>query len=112
MITPMEISFEYNGTTYRYHIDHIFYGESENAVSQLFAAHQYLYTTNRHLGKFVGDICPQCNMTYWKCSECGYTITATSFPETCPSCHKKCDFRNITCYTLECGGPGHIDPRL
>jgi rubrerythrin len=63
-------------------------------------------------GKFVGDICPQCNMTYWKCSECGYTITAANFPETWPSCHNKCDFRNITCYTPECGGPGHIDPRL
>ncbi|MEJ2224718.1 MAG: hypothetical protein P8X49_06225 [Syntrophobacterales bacterium] len=63
-------------------------------------------------GKFVGDICPHCNMTYWKCSECGYTVTAANFPEICPSCHKKCEFRNITCYTPECGGPGGIDPRL
>lgn len=64
-------------------------------------------------GKFVGDICPQCNMTYWRCSECGYTFTAARPPgDECPSCHKKCQFRNVTCYTPECGGPGNVDPRL
>jgi rubrerythrin len=63
-------------------------------------------------GKFVGDICPQCSMTYWRCSNCRYTITAVKPPEECPSCHQKCDFTNITCYTPECGGPGHIDPQL
>jgi rubredoxin len=63
-------------------------------------------------GKFVGDICPQCGLTYWKCSNCVYTFTAATLPETYPSCGKTCDFRNITRYTPECGGPGHIDPRL
>lgn len=63
-------------------------------------------------GKFVGDICPQCGMTYWRCSNCRYTITAVQPPEECPGCHQKTDFENITCYTPECGGPGHIDPKL
>ena len=63
-------------------------------------------------GKFVGDICPGCGLTYWKCHNCGYTITAPAPPEVCPECQEKCDFLNITCYTPECGGPGHVDPRL
>ena len=63
-------------------------------------------------GKFVGDICPSCNLAYWKCQKCGYTITAAIPPDTCPECNESCDFHNITCYTPECGGPGHIDPRL
>jgi rubrerythrin len=62
--------------------------------------------------KFKEDICPTCNQTYWKCSKCGYLITAAIPPETCSQCHEKCDFINVTCYTPECGGPGHIDPRL
>ena len=36
-------------------------------------------------GKFVGDICPQCNLTYWRCSNCQYTISAAKPPEVCPS---------------------------
>ena len=24
----------------------------------------------------------------------------------------KCDFVDVTCYTPECGGPGHVAPRL
>jgi rubrerythrin len=63
-------------------------------------------------GKFEGDICPQCNLTYWRCSKCQYTITAAKPPVACPSCHQKTDFLNITCYTPECGGSGQIDPRL
>lgn len=63
-------------------------------------------------GNFVGDICPECGLTYWRCSNCGYTVTAPGPPETCSECKKKCEFKNITCYTPECGGPGHIDPRL
>jgi rubrerythrin len=63
-------------------------------------------------GKFKGDICPKCNQTYWKCSKCGFLITASVPPEKCSQCNKKCDFLNVTCYTPECGGPGHIDPRL
>jgi len=63
-------------------------------------------------GKFVADICPECGLTYWKCSKCGYTLSAATPPDVCPGCGQKCDFKNITCYTPECGGPGHIDPRL
>jgi rubredoxin len=63
-------------------------------------------------GKFKGDICPNCNQTYWKCSKCGFLITASVPPEKCSQCNEKCDFLNVTCYTPECGGPGHIDPRL
>jgi rubrerythrin len=63
-------------------------------------------------GKFVGDICPGCNLTFWRCQKCGYTITAPIPPDICPECNEIGDFRNISCYTPECGGPGHIDPRL
>jgi rubrerythrin len=63
-------------------------------------------------GKFEGDICPQCSQTFWKCGECGFLITAVTPPEVCPQCKEKCDFLNVTCYTPECGGPGHMDPRL
>lgn len=62
--------------------------------------------------KFTEDICPQCGLTYWKCSNCKYVLTAAKPPEVCPQCKKKCEFLNVTCYTPECGGPGHIDPRL
>ena len=63
-------------------------------------------------GKFVGDICPQCGLAYWKCGKCGYLLTAATPPDVGPECKEKCDFVNVTCYTPECGGPGHIDPRL
>ena len=33
-------------------------------------------------------------------------------PDACPQCGEKCNFLNVTCYTPECGGPGHVDPRL
>jgi len=46
------------------------------------------YTAN---GRFRADICPDCGLTYWKCNKCGFLLT---------------------CYIPECGGPGHIDPRL
>lgn len=64
------------------------------------------------VGRFVGDICSKCGLAYWKCSKCGFTITAAVPPDDCPECGEKCDFKNITCYTPECGGPGNIDPRL
>ncbi len=67
------------------------------------------YTSN---GRFVGDICPQCGLTYWKCSNCHFTITAAKPPDVCPQCQETCGFINITCYTPDCGGPGNIDPRL
>lgn len=63
-------------------------------------------------GRFTGDICPKCNLTYWKCNKCGYTITTSRPPDICPECGKRCEFKNVTCYTPECGGPGHMDPRL
>ncbi len=63
-------------------------------------------------GKFEGDICPECSLTYWKCAKCGFLITAAIPPDICSQCNEKCDFLNVTCYTPECGGPGHIDPRL
>jgi rubrerythrin len=63
-------------------------------------------------GRFVGDICPQCNLTYWKCAKCGFLVTAGTPPAVCPECGEKCDFLNVTCYTPECGGPGHADRRL
>jgi rubrerythrin len=63
-------------------------------------------------GKFQGDICPKCGLTYWKCGKCGYLITAAIPPNKCPSCKEKCDFHNVTCYTPECGGPGNVDPQL
>ena len=57
-------------------------------------------------------LCANCGQTYWKCGGCGYTLTAATPPNTCPSCNEDCEFKNITCYTPECGGPGNIDPRL
>ncbi|MFC1826525.1 rubredoxin-like domain-containing protein [Thermodesulfobacteriota bacterium] len=51
-------------------------------------------------------------MTYWKCGNCGFLLTAPVGPDTCPSCKEKCEFKNVTCYTPECGGPGNIDPQL
>ncbi len=63
-------------------------------------------------GRFVGDICPDCGLTYWKCGKCGFTITAVQPPDVCPECGEQCTYNNITCYTPDCGGPGHIDPRL
>lgn len=61
---------------------------------------------------FTTDLCPNCGLTYWKCGRCGYLLSAARPPDTCPACHEKCEFKNVTCYTPECGGPGNIDPRL
>ena len=60
----------------------------------------------------VGDVCPSGNLPYWKCQKCGYTLTANTPPNVCPECNEKCDFKDVTCYTPECGGSGNIDPRL
>jgi rubrerythrin len=70
---------------------------------------QYGYTSD---GKFTGDICPKCELTYWKCGKCSFLVTASVPPKVCPSCKEKCDFRNVTCYTPECGGPSNVDPQL
>jgi rubrerythrin len=63
-------------------------------------------------GRFEGDICPKCGLSYWKCNKCNFIMTTASPPDICPNCHDKCTFMNITCYTPDCGGPEHIDPRL
>ena len=63
-------------------------------------------------GRFVGDICPECGLTYWKCSKCGFLITAGKPPEICPECSERDCFIDVTCYIPECGGPSHIDPRF
>jgi rubrerythrin len=62
--------------------------------------------------KFAGDVCPKCNESYWKCSKCGHMLQAVAPPNACPSCKETCEFLNATCYTPECGGPGHLDPRI
>jgi rubrerythrin len=49
--------------------------------------------------------------TYWKCSKCGYTLAAPTPPQKCPECQEACEFKDVTCYTPECG-IGNIDPRL
>lgn len=63
-------------------------------------------------GRFEGDICPGCGLTYWKCSNCNYIVTAAVPPDPCPECGWKGGFVNVTCYTPECGGPDNIDKRL
>ncbi len=49
---------------------------------------------------------------YWKCGKCSRTIQAPKPPEKCQGCGEICDFKNVTCYTPECGGQGDIDPQL
>lgn len=49
---------------------------------------------------------------FWKCDKCGHTLKTTTPPETCPSCKEKCLFKDVSCYTPDCGGPGRIDPRI
>lgn len=63
-------------------------------------------------GDFLNDLCPECGYSYWECGNCKRIVAATSPPATCPACKEKCDFKNVTCYTPECGGPGNIDHRL
>ena len=48
-------------------------------------------------GRFEGDICPQCGLTYWKCGKCGFLVTTAKPPDTCPQCNQKCEFLNVTC---------------
>jgi rubrerythrin len=53
------------------------------------------YTSSK---RFVGDICPNCGMTYWHCKVCGYTMVSAVCPDVCPDCNAKGEFINITCY--------------
>jgi len=50
-------------------------------------------------------------MADWKCKDCGYNIQAETPPEECPSCEKKCEFVDVSCYIPECGNTGS-DSRL
>jgi len=50
-------------------------------------------------------------MGEWKCSNCGYTLSADKPPEQCPSCKEKCEFMDVSCYIPDCGETGS-DPRL
>jgi rubrerythrin len=54
----------------------------------------------------------QAPKTHWKCSKCGYQLEAAGPPATCPQCREACEFKDITCYLPDCGGPGNVDPRL
>jgi rubredoxin len=51
-------------------------------------------------------------MNYWMCDECNYVFEAETPPDTCPGCHAKCTFMNVSCYIPDCGGPGNYDPKL
>jgi len=47
----------------------------------------------------------------WQCSNCSFILEAKVPPENCPSCHHRCEFLNVTCYTPDCNFTG-VDPRL
>ncbi len=49
---------------------------------------------------------------FWKCSKCGFNVVAPTPPEVCPECKEPCEFKNVTCYLPDCGGPGNPDTRL
>lgn len=50
--------------------------------------------------------------TFWNCGHCGFTLEAANPPKTCPTCRQECEFKDVSCDLPECGGPGHVDPRL
>ena len=58
------------------------------------------------LNDYRGDL-----MTEWKCSKCGFRLTADAPPDECPSCKQNCEFVNVTCYIPECQEAG-ADNRL
>ena len=49
---------------------------------------------------------------FWKCSKCGFSLEAPTPPKVCPECKEACEFKNVTCYLPDCGGPGNPDSRL
>lgn len=71
-------------------------------------------TMQRQRPEFIsgGNETEASDTTHWRCGKCSFTFTAPTLPKECPECKEKCDFKNITCYTPECGGAGNIDPRL
>ena len=50
-------------------------------------------------------------MSHWKCQNCGYEMEDETPPDECPSCKKKCEFIDNTCYTPDCQDSG-TDQRL
>lgn len=63
-------------------------------------------------GPSLTDTSQGCTNAYWKCGNCSRIVNSQMPPTQCPVCNEVCDFKNITCYTPDCGGPGNIDPRL
>jgi rubredoxin len=55
---------------------------------------------------------PQEAQLYWRCSNCSFTLQAAKPLGICPICRGQIGFINVSCYLLECGGPGQIDHRL
>ncbi len=55
---------------------------------------------------------PSETQPHWKCSNCGFTLQEARAPETCPMCQQQCEFKDVSCYLPECGGPDKMDPRL
>jgi hypothetical protein len=51
-------------------------------------------------------------MSWWMCSNCNYVFEVETPPETCPKCHAKCAFRDITRYIDEFGGSGNLNIKL
>lgn len=53
-------------------------------------------------------------MYKWKCDYCNYSTEAEVPPDKCPSCHRRCTFILVDCYTPDCGGPeaGGVDLTL
>ena len=49
---------------------------------------------------------------FWKCGGCGRTVQTANPPDKCPGCGEVFDFKNVTCYSPQFGGPGNIDPQL
>ena len=36
-------------------------------------------------------------MSHWMCDECDYVFEAETPPATCPDCHAKYTFMNVSC---------------
>ncbi|MDA3972126.1 MAG: hypothetical protein PF442_12325 [Desulfobulbaceae bacterium] len=59
-----------------------------------------------------GTFMTQETLPYWKCGNCSRIEQRATPPEKCPGCGEVCDFKNVTSYDPEHGGPGNIDPQL